>query len=370
MEKLEKLFLTTIKNKWTLIGFLLFFSFFPTTIAQEPVNAGQHEINSKVEIYNDQDWLLFEEVEPLRLSLAFDRKLFRKNTIKEEYQPAVLSVHLPDTVIDRDIRIRARGITRKTICTFPPIKLNLKEADLGDTQLKHQSTLKMVTHCKNSNMYQKYIFKEYLVYKLYNLLTDYSLKVRLVQIDYIDTGPKQKVITKYGFLIEHIDALARRMDCEEVENEYLPQKNMNKEIMPLLCVFQYMMGNTDWSLAGLHNIKVIQSKNPTDFEPYPIPYDFDYAGFVDTEYAIPAEGLGLDSVKDRYYRCICFEESSIFESVDLIASKKDAMFKLIEDFEYLTKNEKAFLTKYLNDYFEPMENDKVIRRDLIDPCIK
>ena len=355
----------------TLIAGLMLFFIFPSAFSQEPVTADENDNNGKIEIYNDEDWELFEEDTPLRFSLSFDRKLFRKNTMSGEYQPAQLSIHLTDSVVEREIRIRARGISRKTICTFPPIKLNLKDADLDNTQLEQQSTLKFVTHCKNSKTNQIYLFKEYLVYKLYNVVTDFSLRVRLVQVDYIDSNQKQKTFTKYGFLIEHIDKLAERQNCVEVENEQLAQKWMSKEIMPLLCVFQYMIGNTDWSLAGLHNIKVLKSNNYATTEPYPIPYDFDYAGLVDADYAVPTEGLGLTTVKERAYRCICFgDETSIFKSVDLINSKKEELYKVIEDFEFLEKKDKAFMFKYLDQYFDLVDNDKVIRREMIDACLK
>ena len=372
MKKTKNLFNNhiAVSFKILLLACFLIFRFSLTAFSQEPENADQQDANGKIEIYNDQDWKLFADDDPLRFALTFDRKLFRKNVSESLYQPAVLSVHLSDTVIDRDIRIRARGISRKVICTFPPIKLNLKEADLESTQLRHQTTLKVVTHCKNSSMYQKYIFKEYLIYKMYNLLTDFSFKVRLVQIDYIDSNQKQKTFTKYGFLIEHIKALAKRKNCIELENEQLAQKWMNKETMPLLCVFQYMIGNTDWSVAGLHNLKVLKSENYATPQPYPIPYDFDYAGFVDAEYAVPTEGLGLESVKVRAFRCICFEESSIYEAVDHIVSEKDALYKLIDEFEYLEKRDKGFLTKYLNSFFKMTENDKIVKRELINACLK
>ena len=372
MKRVKHLFNKKIAISFNILLLVCFLIFrFPlTAFSQEPVNADQQDVSGKIEIYNDQDWQLFEDDKPLRFALTFDYKLFRKNVSKSVYQPAVLSVHLSDTVIDREIRIRARGISRKVICTFPPIKLNLKEADLESTQLHHQTTLKIVTHCKNSSMYQKYIFKEYLIYKMYSLLTDFSFKVRLVQIDYIDSNQKQKTFTKYGFLIEHIKALAERKNCLELENEQLAQKWMNEEVMPLLCVFQYMIGNTDWSVAGLHNLKVVKSKNYATPKPYPIPYDFDYSGFVDTDYAVPTEGLGLESVRVRAFSCVCFEESSIYDAVDHIVSNKEALYKLIDDFEYLEKKDKGFLTKYLNSFFKMMENDKIIKREFIDRCHK
>ncbi len=356
--------------KFLLVIFILNVNFSLIAFSQEPDVVNQQDEGAKIEILNDQDWELFKYEEPLRFALSFDRKLFRKNVAKGEYQPAVLSVHLSDTIIDREIRIRARGISRKVICTFPPIKINLKEADMDDTQFEHQSTLKMVTHCRGSSQYQGYIFKEYLIYKMYNLLTDYSFKVRLVQIDYIDSNQKQKPITKYGFLIEHIKDLAKRHNCIEIENEKLSQQWMNKKAMALMGVFQYMIANTDWSVTGLHNLKLLKSEDYTFPEPYPVPYDFDYAGFVDTDYAIATEGLGTESVTERVYVCKCIEEPIMYNALDQVFSKKDAIYSLINDFEYLEKKDKGFLIKYLDDFFDMMGNEKTIKRVFIDGCLK
>lgn len=356
----------TVGLKILLLIFILNFSLI--ALAQKPDLVDQKDENANIEIVNKQDWELFSNEEPLKIALTFDRKLFKKNITKSVYQPAFLSAHINDTVIDRAIRIRARGVSRKILCNFPPIKLNLKDADMDNTQLEDQTTLKIVTHCQNSEMYQRYIFREYLVYKMYNLVTDFSFKVRLVQADYIDSNQKQKTITKYGFLIEHIKALAKRQKCVEVENEKLAQQWMNKDAMALFCVFNYMIGNTDWSVTGLHNIKLLKSKDIAVPEPYPVPYDFDFSGLVDTDYAIPTEGLGTENVRERVYVCKCIEETKMYAALDNVFSHKDDFYSLIRDFEFLDKKNKTSIIKFLDEFFEMEGNERLIKRVFIDGC--
>ena len=60
-----------------------------------------------------------------------------------------------------------------------------------------------------------------------------------------------------------------------------------------------MIGNTDWSVGNSHNLQVLQL--PEYDKGVPIPYDFDYSGFVGTNYAIPRSTLPIESVEERYF---------------------------------------------------------------------
>ena len=70
-----------------------------------------------------------------------------------------------------------------------------------------------------------------------------------------------------------------------------------------MAVFQFMIGNTDWSVPYLQNIKFI-TKDSTK-APLTVPYDFDHAGIVSAPYALPAEELEMSSVLERRYRGYC-----------------------------------------------------------------
>ncbi|MBK9492182.1 MAG: hypothetical protein IPO07_27855 [Haliscomenobacter sp.] len=58
----------------------------------------------------------------------------------------------------------------------------------------------MVTHCiENKTIGNEQLLKEFLTYRLYNLLTDKSYRVQLIQITYVDSNGKDKE-KRYGFL--------------------------------------------------------------------------------------------------------------------------------------------------------------------------
>jgi len=234
---------------------------------------------------------IFDSDEPLHWSLTFDIRKFRKDKFKNEKLPAVLMYRKKDSVsVHKDIHIEARGVSRKKICTFPPIKLKLKKVSFDDPYLDQVKNQKLVTHCNPAKSYDQILMKEYLVYKLYSVFTEQSFRVRLVKMNYIDSEKKVKTISRYAFLIEDIKVLADRNNCYQVKLNNLGMKHMDKGSMIQLSLFQFMIGNVDWSIPGLHNIKVLKSKDISREYSFPVPYDFDFTGFVDAGYATNVSG--------------------------------------------------------------------------------
>ena len=240
---------------------------------------------------------LFQNESILNISLSFNITEYKRKKPKEEYMNALLTYHINDKdSISREIRLKSRGEFRNNFCSFPPIRLNFKKAGFEKEDLKKIGKMKMVTHCNSGN--ETYLFKEYLVYKLFNILTDNSFRVRLVKIMYINTHKKGKPINSYGFFIEPIEFLAQRTQTLPTDLKTLTQANILPVFMDRMAIFNYMVGNTDWSVPNQHNCKVLsmpKSNNPS--LGMIVPYDFDYTGMVDANYAIPPEGLGIQSVR-------------------------------------------------------------------------
>lgn len=316
----------------------------------------------------NKNWELFNDDEPLKLSLAFDMKKFKKEKYKAEKIPAVLSIHFQDSIIRKDIHIKARGEFRKGYCQFPPIKLNLKKTEFTSEYMDEQTTLKFVTHCKNSKLFETYILQEYLIYKMYNILTEMSFQTRLVQMEYIDTEGKDKTFVKYGFIIEHINSVADRNNSLRLKNENLAQKLMDKESMALLALFAFMIGNTDWSVTGLHNIKIIKSKDFTKYDPFPVPYDFDYSGMVNASYAIPSEILGIESVRERLYWGVCLPEENLQNAKAIFLKRKNSINNIVQEFPYLEKYPKRGMVNYLDSFYRILDSDYLFKRDILSGC--
>ena len=321
------------------------------------------------------DFTLFSSTSPLqtdkiiKISLKFDMKKFVRSKHKEEYQKAELTIYNPDSnIVEKEIRVRARGITRKSICYFPPIKLNFKETEFDNEYLNDINSLKLVTHCKNSALFEQYLLKEFLVYRMYNLLTDSSFRVKLVHIDYIDSEDKMKPLTKYGFIIESHNHLAERLLGVRIDRTGVNTWDTDSYLTSLMALFQYMIGNTDWAIPVPHNFKLVKP-SVLNSSILAIPYDFDYSGMVNTTYAIPDENLGIETVRTRVYRGYCLPSEDHYQRIfKVFLENKQAMFSLVEDFELLDKKSRPEMLEYLEEFYTIIESPQQAERHIIGVC--
>lgn len=164
---------------------------------------------SNTEIQSINGIGLFESDDILYITLTFDITELKRTKSKGEYHDAVLQVQENDVnTVNENIQIKARGNYRRNNCSFPPIQFNFKR---DSTSIGEQlNKVKLVTHCMYTNKYENFVLREYLAYKIFNVLSDYSFKVRLVNISYVDTGAKKKKFQRFAFLIEPIDFLVKR----------------------------------------------------------------------------------------------------------------------------------------------------------------
>lgn len=344
-------------------GFLLLFLF--------PLSAQYDEVPSfedTMDVYED----LFWRTEPLNLTMKFDIKEFQKTRRKEKYHKVDLSCQVTDSFqVNHRVRVRARGKFRRDYCTMPPYWLNIRHAGIEAESLKDVVKLKVVTRCKSSPKHEHLVLREFLVYKIYNLLTDYSFNTRLVRIKYIDTGRKLKESEDWGFLIEPNQMMADRNDAMIIDSERLSIRTVNREFMDIMAFFNYMIGHGDFSVTGQHNLKILAMKEfgPTGF--IPVPYDFDYVGLVNAIYAIPGEAgnnLGIENVRERYYLGACREEPVYQSTIDFLASKKDEIMETIMTFEYLPESERLDMVDYLESYFASAERENFIKFKIRPTC--
>lgn len=305
----------------------------------------------------------FTDGKPIEMTLSTDFKKLIANKLKMTVQPATITLRFPDSsTFTGDININARGITRKETCTMPPLMLNFKNSSPG---LKPLHKLKLVCGCGNSSGDERLALKEYLIYKIYNQLTDMSFRVRLVHITYNDTRGKMKSYTQYGFLIEDVDAMAKRNKCREIEKVVFNTEGTQRQQMTLVALFQYMVGNTDWSVPNYHNIKLIGLKADPNALPYVIPYDFDYAGLVDAYYAVPAEQIGIQSVTERAYRGYPRSMEELDEIIKIFNDKKESITNLVMNLEPLGERYKKEVMDYINDFYKIINNKKDVENEFI-----
>lgn len=341
------------------VSFVLFGLFI--LLVASPIQAQENKLTSSS---------LFASDSVLEMHLVADFKTVNKEKLKEPtYVPANLWYLSPagDT-ISLDLKIRARGVFRKKHCTFPPLRLNFPKKKTENTIFQGQDKLKLVTHCRDQSFYQSYIFKEYLAYKMFNLLSDKSFKVRLVKVNYSSTEKGQEILTKYAFLIEDQNAMAIRNESLAIGTTGIHPKHVDAYNYGIMAVFQYMIGNTDWNVPSQHNIKLLKSKDPNQNKLSVVPYDFDFGGIVNATYSSPDQKLPITNVTQRYYRGYCLEQQ-VYEKIrDTYNEKRTALTQLYGDFNPMEEKERKRATIFIDKFYNVINSKYLFEHEIIEKC--
>jgi hypothetical protein len=274
--------------------------------------------------------------------------------------------------------VERRGITRQQVCRYPPIKLRFEKDKVKGSTFRGQDSLKMVTHCEKSTRFEQYYLLEMLAYRMYNLITDYSFRVRPLSVTYADSKKGKSDGPRFAFLIEDDGDVAKRHDLKKLEIPKVKSYRLDSQVGSDFALFQYMIGNVDWAaLSGpdpkecCHNVKLIA---PRPLEPddviFPVPYDFDSSGLVDAHYAAPPNGLGINSVTQRLYRGYCVHNGTLENSRQGILAQESAIYALIDDENRLKSGNAKSAKKYLAKFFDIMKDPEDFEKLITGRCRK
>ncbi len=312
---------------------------------------------------------LFSSDEVLDIRLSGDlRTLMNDRDDENNYHPMTLSYQGADSPTLIPVKVRTRGHFRlaKGNCTYPPLLLNFsKKKTAADPIFKDQDKMKLVTPCRGD----KYVIQEYLVYKIYNLITPKSFKARLVTVVYEDTVKVKSSDPLYGVLIEEEDQMAKRNNAVSVEKKSLRPEQTDRADFLKMAVFEYLVANTDWSVQYLQNVKLIASDSMTT--PSTVPYDFDHAGIVRAPYAKPAEELLLLSTQTRRYRGYCVNDMAEFQEVfALFNDLKEQIYSVYTTCALLDERYVKTTVKFLDEFYETINDPKEASIQFLYPCDK
>lgn len=336
----------------------------------QPLFSQTDSIISTVAIRDTQDVdiRLFDSDEPLDIALRFDISYYKRKKPDTSYMDAILTYYRGDRdSVNKNIKIKARGEVRRTICDFPPLFLNFKMKDSLPGEFIGINKLKIVPYCKIG--YEDYVLREYLIYKLYNILTDNSLKVRLFRINFINTAKATKPLMQYGFAIEPLKLFEKRTNSFEIEKSKLSRRNIKPEMLDRCAIFNYMIGNTDWSIGNLHNVLLFQQpfSDRTDLAMI-VPYDFDYSGLVNASYAVPFETLPIKTVRERLYLGTCRSREEFRNAIREFSDKKEEFYRTVNGFPYLSTRSKKDIIKYLDEFYNLFDKRETIIATLLLEC--
>lgn len=271
------------------------------------------------------------------------------------------------------VSVRLRGKSRVEFCSFPPLRLNFASKLVEDTIFAGQDKLKLVTHCKGADAYEQNLLEEVLAYRLANTLTDISIRTRLLRVTYVDTDkPGAAPITRFGFLIESDEEVAKRVGGQPLRIRNLRRNMLEPEHSALMFVFHYLIGNTDWSLVRnfeddycCHNGKLVRAGERNYF----LPYDFDMSGLVNARYAKPKPELRLRSVRTRRYRGYCTEPETVREALQSVVSLRDEIMGEIAGIPGLSANNRERLQRYLGDFFTVASKEDKLLKEFERRCL-
>jgi len=305
------------------------------------------------------DELHRSEITEVELETDLSRLLDGRNM--DEYQHAILTfTNKAGRVEKHDLKIKPRGKFRRRVCNFPPIKLNFSKDRLMERGYTAEyDKLKLVTHCLDDKAAGKEnVAREYLAYQLYQQLTEKSYRTQLMKITYVDSKDRVSRIKRYGFVLEDTDEMAHRAggkECEECRG--LPASEYIRADENLMAVFQYMVGNADYDLDMMRNVKMVRSY--LDNAVIPVPYDFDFAGLVDPSYAIPNSDYGLVSVKQRVFLGHKVDSNQLKTTLALFEERRPKLESTVDDCPLLSRSERQEVLRYLNTFFA--ESDAILQ---------
>lgn len=314
---------------------------------------------------------LFAATEPLTITIAADFQAVQRDRDPKSEKLFPATVTIPDdngTTAAIPIQIRTRGHSRRLrrTCDFAPLRLEFVKEQARKTVFEGHGPLKLGTHCRSNSLFEEYVLREYAVYRLYNLFTPYSFRARLARVTYVDTVQRKTLDTHYGLFIEDDDDVARRMSGRISDRTGLLFRSVHADTILLMTLFEYMIGNTDMSMQLQHNVSIVETPAKVF---YPVPYDFDYSGLVDTTYAAAdTKKLGIESVRDRLYRGPCktaAELEPFFARFRAVRPDITAVYSALAD---LTPSYRRDALKYLDGFYRTIDRPGAAKAAFIDRC--
>lgn len=303
---------------------------------------------------------LFSADTPIEIKLVGNYKVISKDrdTLStKEYWGEVQMADGKGGELKIPVMLRTRGHYRlmNKNCSFVPLRLDFKKGEVKETVFAGQDKLKLVTHCNPNPLYEEYLVREYLAYKVHNLVTPRSYRARLARVTYVDSATNTPIETRNGIFLEHEDDVAKRMEGEVVEIRRALFDDVDPTQILEVAIAAAFMGHVDWSLAALHNIRLIRQQNGTLL---PVLYDLDFTGLVGTKYSIPDPRLGIRSVKERLYRGPCKEPEELVQFFTPYREKKDAILKLYADTPGLDGRYRNDAQSFLNQWFKMIDTPR------------
>jgi hypothetical protein len=317
---------------------------------------------------------LFESDDVMDITIEAPMKeLVRKRLKKPDFEAIIRYTDGSGRIFSLPATLSSRGNARLEACDFPPLSIVFQGDTTAGTPFAGQHKLKVVTRCRRSKLAEAWLLQEYGIYRAYNAITDYSYRVRRSEMTFLDSSDDRWVLEMPAFIIESTNEVADRLGRVQVRPPEVRVEQFELEESTNYVLFQYLIGNTDFALKRgpsgegcCHNGRVLAQEGSQD-NWIVLPYDFDQAGMIRTDYAVPDDRLGIRDVTRRLYRGFCWQNDSLPEAVSRFNKSRPALGDIIIPDEISAGRQKK-MRRYIDAFYDIINNPKELQSRLTDNC--
>jgi len=266
------------------------------------------------------------------------------------------------------------GISRLRECQLASLVITVDTGDVEGTPFEGLHVLRLVTPCRLRGDYDKYITLEYLVYRSYAVLAEPALGVRLARVQFQDIEKPTKERTGYAFFIEDIVRAAARSGQMWLDIQWQGLDDVDAAQLTLMTLFQYMVGNTDWSAVRsrpdercCHNVAVLGQEGG-DVNTL-LPFDFDQVGLVNPPYAAPPDpSVGIRRVTDRKFRGLCEHNAELAGAIAVFNERRSDLERLFQDERLPYPKSRDDAWKYIEDFYDTINDPQKLEKRILNEC--
>ncbi len=338
---------------------IFFFTLFTSIDIEDVTNLEQvqHEY-----FYNEEHtdttslYTKIYEAEEVVLELSSNIKTIRDNFKKGNATEGFVGVNIDGETYKFSTSFKLGGKSRRKICKMPPVKLNLKKNDLyvGGFN-KNLDKTKIVFQCTMNKSMAESIKMEKLLYDMYAVVSTYARRSKIVKVK-IDE--EKKPIN--AFLLEDDDDFEYRTHTEIIKNKTIATNVLNREEYVTMCLFQFMIANADWSARRGHNTDLYRRMEDNSL--IIVPYDFDYSGIINNNYAVPPENLPIQHVTQRHFMDKDVPMEELFKGIDHYIEHEELMLRTVDDAYYLAEGSRKRIHRYVAGFYDIIRNEKKVKK--------
>ena len=317
---------------------------------------------------------LFGPSDPLAITLEAPwRELKRHQKASKTHQGRLTYIAARGETIDLEVRIIRRGKSRLETCSVPMLTLELVADQIAGTIFEGNRVMHLTAQCQAQPSFLQFMMLEYLSYRVFSVVSEHGLGARPLSIEYQE-GESRRRRPSFAFLVEDIGLAAQRQGFVWRHPESVEISTLDPHAGSLFVLFQYLLGNTDWSLlygpSGepcCHNSAILARAGQTTGL-VPIPFDLDSSGLVGAPYASPNETLGIRSTRQRLYRGFCQQTPFLEGAIARFNAAEAEIRALFEASAELKSISRKGTRKYLDRFYETINDPQKLAEKIVADC--